>query len=150
METAETFFPQPAVDAALVRLTPRKTIAFATFILYEMVNVFNCRSERHSLLKVGIFSNKWLILGVLGSLLLMVFAIQIPFTGAFFHTTPLTIHDWSVALATSIIIFVAVEIWKALNLWREKRRKDILQHAPNIQEIREQFHHLLNIRSTFQ
>ena len=64
-----------------------------------------------------------MILGVLGSLLLMVFAIQIPFTGAFFHTTSLTIHDWSVALATSIIIFVAVEIWKALNLWREKRKK---------------------------
>ena len=82
METAETFFPQPAVDAALVRLKPRKTIAFAMFILYEMVNIFNCRSERHSLLKVGIFSNKWLILGVLGSLLLMVLAIQIPFTGA--------------------------------------------------------------------
>ena len=41
METAEIFFPQPSVDAALVRLRPGKTIAFATFILYEMVNVFN-------------------------------------------------------------------------------------------------------------
>lgn len=96
-------------------LKKAQTMVFATFILYEMLNVFNCRSERHSLLRVGIFSNKWLILGVICSLVLMVFAIQIPFTGAFFHTTPLTIHDWSVALATSITIFVAVEVWKGFS-----------------------------------
>jgi Ca2+-transporting ATPase len=92
-----------------------RTMVFATFILYEMINAFNCRSERHSLLRVGILSNKWLILGVIGSLLLTVFAIQIPFTGQFFHTVPLTRLDWSIAIATSITIFVAVEVWKAVS-----------------------------------
>ncbi len=99
-----------------------QTMAFTTFLLYEVINAFNCRSERHSVLRVGIFSNKWLILGVIGSLILMVFAIQIPFTGRFFHTTPLTILDWSIALATSFTILIAVEIWKALNLWRGGRK----------------------------
>ena len=96
-------------------LRKAQTMVFATFILYEMINAFNCRSERHSVLRVGIGSNKWLIFGVIGSIILMVIAIQIPFTGAFFHTTPLTILDWSIALATSITIFVVVEVWKALN-----------------------------------
>jgi Ca2+-transporting ATPase len=91
-----------------------QSMVFATFILYEMINAFNCRSERHSLARVGIFSNKWLILGVIGSLLLMIFAIQIPFTGRFFHTIPLTGLDWCIALATGITIFIAVELWKAL------------------------------------
>ncbi|MDI6810393.1 MAG: cation-transporting P-type ATPase [archaeon] len=96
-------------------LKKAQTMVFATFILYEMINAFNARSERHSLLRVGVFSNKWLILGVIGSLLLMVFAIQIPFTGRFFHTVPLTGLDWGIALATSITIFIAVEVWKALS-----------------------------------
>jgi Ca2+-transporting ATPase len=104
-------------------LKKAQTMVFATLIFYEMINAFNCRSERHSVLRVGIGSNKWLILGVIGSLLLMVFAIQIPVVGQFFHTTPLTILDWSIALATSFTIFFAVEVWKALNLWREKGNK---------------------------
>lgn len=90
-------------------------MVFATFILYEMINAFNCRSERHSVLSVGLFSNKWLIGGVLASLLLMLFAVQLPFTGRFFHTVPLTLLDWLVAFATSMTIFLAVEVWKALS-----------------------------------
>ncbi|MDI6885234.1 MAG: HAD-IC family P-type ATPase [archaeon] len=100
---------------ASTELAKAQSMVFATFILYEMINAFNARSERHSLLRVGVFSNKWLILGVIGSLLLMVFAIQIPFTGRFFHTVPLTGLDWGIALATSITIFIAVEVWKALS-----------------------------------
>ena len=101
---------------ARTELAKAQSMVFATFILYEMINAFNARSERHSLLRVGVLSNKWLILGVLGSLLLMVFAIQIPFTGRFFHTVPLTGLDWGIALATSITIFIAVEVWKAVNM----------------------------------
>jgi Ca2+-transporting ATPase len=100
---------------ARTELAKAQSMVFATFILYEMINAFNARSERHSLLRVGVFSNKWLILGVLGSLLLMVFAIQIPVTGRFFHTVPLTGLDWGIALATSSTIFIAVEVWKAVS-----------------------------------
>ena len=105
-----------------VDVSKAQTMAFATFVLFEVINAFNCRSEKHSLLSVGIFSNKWLILAVIGSLMLLVFAIQVPFTGHFFHTTPLSLLDWGLALATGFSIFVAVEVWKALNLWRERRR----------------------------
>jgi len=93
-----------------------QSMVFATFILFEMLNAFNCRSERLSLIRVGLLSNKWLILGVVGSLLLMIFAIQLPFTGRFFHTVPLTPVDWGIALATSTTIFIAVEVWKALSI----------------------------------
>ncbi|MBE0516458.1 MAG: cation-translocating P-type ATPase [Methanophagales archaeon] len=109
-------------------LKKAQTMVFATFILYEMINAFNARSERHSLLRVGVFSNKWLIFGVLCSLLLMVFAIQIPVTGRFFHTVPLTGLDWGIALATSITIFIAVEVWKAVsNTFSFNKRKPVLK-----------------------
>ncbi len=89
-----------------------QTMVFATFILYEIFNAFNCRSDRHSLLTMG--HNKWLIAGVMGSLLMTCVAIQVPFTGRFFHTVPLSGTDWCIALATGITILLAVEAWKAL------------------------------------
>ena len=105
-----------------VDVNKAQTMVFATLILYEAFNAFNCRSERHSLLRIGIFSNKWLILGVMGSLMLMVLAIQVPFTGRFFHTVRLTSFDWGIALATGVTIFFAVEVWKALKKCGFKRR----------------------------
>ncbi|MCD6203947.1 MAG: cation-translocating P-type ATPase [Methanophagales archaeon] len=97
-----------------VDVNKAQTMVFATLIFYEAFNAFNCRSERHSLLRIGIFANKWLILGVMGSLMLMLLAIQMPYTGRFFHTVPLTFIDWCIALATGITVMVAVELWKVL------------------------------------
>ncbi|RZN41048.1 MAG: cation-translocating P-type ATPase [Methanophagales archaeon ANME-1-THS] len=112
-------------DGAEGMVKKAQSMVFATFILYEMINAFNCRSERYSLVRVGILSNKWLVGGVISSLLLMIFAIQLPFTGRFFHTVPLTRVDWGIALATSTTIFIAVEVWKAcvtlFRLTKDKR-----------------------------
>lgn len=97
-------------DAAKVQ-----SMVFATFILYECFNAFNARSERHSLLRIGVLSNKWLILCVIASLMLMLVAIQTPFAERIFGTEPLTALDWAIALATSTTVFIAVEVWKALS-----------------------------------
>ncbi|RLG33161.1 hypothetical protein DRN80_05060, partial [Methanosarcinales archaeon] len=40
--------------------------------------------------------------------------IQVPFTGRFFHTVPLTCIEWCVAIATGTTILVAVELWKVI------------------------------------
>ncbi len=94
----------------LPEVAKARTMVFATLILYEMVNAFNCRSERHSLFRVGILTNRWLILGVMASLVLMVVAVQ--FGSQFFHTVPLTVVDWCIAGATGVTVCVAVELWK--------------------------------------
>lgn len=101
-------------------LPKAQTMVFATFILFELLNAFNCRSERLSLFRVGAFSNRWLILGVIGSLLLMLVAIQLPVVAHYFHSVPLSSREWALAFGTSLSIFVAVEFWKALQtVWRK-------------------------------
>jgi Ca2+-transporting ATPase len=95
-------------------LPKAQTMVFATFILFELLNAFNCRSERLSLFRVGACSNRWLILGVMGSLLLMLLAIQLPVVAHYFHSVPLTGREWGLAFGTSLTIFLAVEGWKAL------------------------------------
>ncbi len=106
-----------------IHMKKAQTMVFATLIFYEVFNAFNCRSERYSLLSIGIFSNKWLILGVMGSLMLMVLAIQVPFTGRFFHTVPLTCIEWCVAIAIGTTILVAVELWKVIFRIGIRKRK---------------------------
>jgi Ca2+-transporting ATPase len=102
-------------------LPKAQTMVFATFILYELINAFNCRSERLSLFRVGAFSNRWLILGVIGSLLLLLFAVQLPVIAQYFHSVPLSGREWGLAFGTSLSIFLAVELWKALKTaWRKK------------------------------
>ncbi|MBN1455229.1 MAG: cation-translocating P-type ATPase [Methanomicrobia archaeon] len=99
-------------------LSKAQTMVFATFILYELINAFNCRSARLSLFRVGILSNRWLILGVIGSLLLLLFAVQLPVIAQFFHSAPLSGREWGLALGTSISIFIIVELYKAVKARR--------------------------------
>lgn len=96
----------------LQNLTKAQTMVFATFILYEMINAFICRSDKDSLAKIEFFSNKWLILGVIGSILLMLLVIQIPLIGQFFYMVPLSLMDWCTALLTALTIIITTEIFK--------------------------------------
>lgn len=108
------YLPNPVIENSM-GLIKAQTMVFATFILYEMINAFICRSDRDSLVKIGFFSNKWLILGVIGSVLLMFLVIQIPFIGQFFHMIPLTLTDWCTALLTAVTLIVTTEVFKALS-----------------------------------
>lgn len=100
----------------LQNLTKAQTMVFATFILYEMINAFICRSDKYSLAKIEFFSNKWLILGVIGSILLMLLVIQIHFIGQFFYMVPLSLMDWCTALLIALTIIITTEIFKAFSV----------------------------------
>lgn len=52
-----------------------RTMAFATLILFELFNAFNSRSLEHSLFRIGAFSNKKLIVAIIGSVAAMLAAI---------------------------------------------------------------------------
>jgi len=87
-------------------------MVLVTIILFEMVNAFNSRSERCSIFKLGWFSNKWLVWAVLSSLSLMVLALFVPYLALLFHTVPLRLNDWIVALGISCSALVFVELHK--------------------------------------
>jgi len=108
------YLPNTILDDSF-GMSKAQTMVFATFILYEMVNAFICRSDRYSLTKIEFFSNKWLILGVLGSILLMLLVIQMPFIGKFFHMVPLNLIDWCTALLTAVTLIITTEVFKAFS-----------------------------------
>lgn len=99
-----------------------QTMVFTVLCLSQMGHVFAIRSDYASLFKQGLFSNKPLLLAILITLFLQLAVIYVPFLQPVFHTVPLTWAELGIAFALSTIVFIAVEIEKAVRRNRYKVR----------------------------
>jgi Ca2+-transporting ATPase len=111
------FNPRQLSDPGQI-LTQAQTMVFVTLILAELVNAFNCRSDIHSLFTVGLFTNRFLLIGVLLSLVIMVAVITWDPLAEIFRVTPLAWVDWLLAAGLSLTILPVVEVTK----WLLRRR----------------------------
>lgn len=89
-----------------------RTLVFTTAIVFELLFVFNCRSESNPFWKVNPFSNKLLVAAVLLGLLLQIAIIYTPFFNSVFKTVPLGWFDWLViVLLSSTGLFLLPKIF---------------------------------------
>lgn len=89
-----------------------RTVALCTLVMSQLFHVFECRSERSSIFKLGIFSNMYLIYATLSSLIMLVVVIYIPYLKFIFATKSLNISEWFIVLAfSSIISLISALIW---------------------------------------
>ena len=95
-------------------LAKARTMAFATMVFFQLWNVFNMRSFRLSLFKLGVFSNKYIIGSLIASVLLMVLIIQSNFGQTLFSIEALSVREWLVAATIGLSVFVAGEAWKLM------------------------------------
>lgn len=70
-----------------------QTIAFSTLVVAQLIHVFDCRSEK-SIFARNLFENRYLILAVLSSMLLLLVVIYFPPIQPIFHTVSLSVVDW--------------------------------------------------------
>lgn len=89
-----------------------RTYAFAALIFSELLRAYTSRSEVHSVFRIGIFSNKYMIGGTLLSFLLLLAVIYVPYLRTVFDTVLLTTGDWAVITAFGLIPFIAAETSK--------------------------------------
>lgn len=89
-----------------------QTIVFTVLTLSQMSHVLAIRSERESLFRQGIGSNRPLLGAVLLTFFLQMATIYIPFLNPVFKTEPLSGGELMLCLVLSSVIFVAVEIEK--------------------------------------
>ena len=97
-----------------------RTMAFTTLMLFQLFNVFNCRSTWRSAFS-GFFENTWLIGAVALSLFTHVIVIYVPVLQTAFHTVPLTISDWLVATGVSATLLIGMELAKIVLRKRDAR-----------------------------
>jgi Ca2+-transporting ATPase len=89
-----------------------RTVAFTTLILAELIRAYSSRSERFSVIKLGVFSNKSMVTATFVSLLLLLIVIYVPFLEPIFKTYALQLIDWAVIIVLCLVPLLAGEINK--------------------------------------
>jgi Ca2+-transporting ATPase len=96
-----------------------QTMVFTTLTLAQMALALALRSDRDSVFRVGLLTNKPLLGAVALTVALQLALIYLPFLQDVFHTTPLAAEDLALSLALSGLVLGAVEGEK----WLRRRRQ---------------------------
>ncbi|MCE5266110.1 MAG: cation-translocating P-type ATPase [Deltaproteobacteria bacterium] len=98
-----------------------QTMAFITLCTSELLRAFTARSEHHSIFKIGVFSNPWMVWAAGGSFILVLLVTYVPFLQPFFDTIPLTVGDWFFMAPFFFASPVAMELIKIYIRHRKRR-----------------------------
>jgi P-type Ca2+ transporter type 2C len=99
---------------ARMSLEHAQTMAFCAVAAFEWFMAFSARSDEHTILKIGIFRNRALLISISLAVILQLAAVYVPFLQTAFHTVPLGWGDWGVILAASGGLFLLEEARKAV------------------------------------
>ena len=91
--------------------TYARTMAFTTLMMFQLFNVYNCRSGWRSAFS-GFFDNKWLLGAVALSLCTQLIVIYIPVLQTAFRTAALSAFDWLISTSVAATLLVLMELVK--------------------------------------
>ena len=100
-----------------------QTMTFAVFIVFQLFNVLNCRSNEQSVFELGLFSNRAINLALVISGALLLFFVQladisIPIIGIeignLLSTTTLQAYDWGIIVLVASGVFAIEEFRKMI------------------------------------
>ena len=97
------------------------TMTQAGIVVSQFFNSFAVRTQEQSVLKVGVFSNKPLVLAGLFGLAFMSCISYLPALQAVFNTAPLSLTDWLILVAFGALLLAAEEARKAVVRARKRR-----------------------------
>jgi Ca2+-transporting ATPase len=93
-----------------------QTVAFGTWMVGHIFLALNYRSEKESLLHIGLFSNKVMIIWGLVVALTLFFGTNLSFVHDMLKITSLSLENWILILAVSVIATFWMELRKLLQL----------------------------------
>ena len=105
------------------RFIHAQTMTLSVFIMFQLFNVMNCRSQEESIFSLGAFSNKAINIAFLASFGLLLFFVQlanvsIPLTnieiGGLLSTKVLSMSDWGIIIAVAFSVLVIEEFRKLI------------------------------------
>jgi Ca2+-transporting ATPase len=104
--------PGPDAEAGVASIA--STMAFTTFVLFQMVNLLNARSDRSSVFTRRTLRNRWLWGSLALVLALQVGVVHVGFLQGLFDTTSLSLEQWFVCAAVASSVLWVEEIRKAV------------------------------------
>jgi P-type Ca2+ transporter type 2C len=88
------------------------TMTLATVVATQIGNLFANRTERASVLKIGLFTNPMVWLGIVSEVVLILLLAYVPFFQQTFSTAPLPPENWLFLLLATPILLIVDEIYK--------------------------------------
>jgi magnesium-transporting ATPase (P-type) len=113
----------PLAPAGTLAYQTATTMTLAGIVAAQVGAVFACRTDRASILTVGLFRNRLVLLGVAIELGLLALLVYVPWLQGVFHTAPLGPREWAFAFAWAPLLLLADEGRKALLRRRARRRE---------------------------
>ncbi len=98
-----------------------ETMAFVTLSLCELFRAYTVRSEKVSIFRIGVFSNKWMQYAVGLSIALLLIVCAVPFLQPIFNTHFLAAREWAIVVGLALIPAVSEEITKLFLRLRDRR-----------------------------
>jgi len=86
-----------------------QTMVFTVLCFTQLGNALAIRSEKESLFKIGLFSNRAMLGALLLSFGLQMATIYVPYLNPIFRTVPLSFNELMITIAVSSVVFFAVE-----------------------------------------
>ncbi|MDV8001752.1 cation-translocating P-type ATPase [Rhodococcus sp. IEGM 1408] len=97
------------------------TLAYATFVFYQVFNLMNVRSTNGSVFSRDMAHNVPIWVALAAVPLLLVAVVEVPFLQGIFDTTSLHADEWLLALAVASSILWLEELRKIGVRWRSRR-----------------------------
>jgi len=79
------------------------TIAFTTFVMFQIFNAFNCRAKSNE-------KNNFFYIAIAASFILQLLVIYLPYLQIIFRTTAIGIFDWILLLLVSATILISEKV----------------------------------------
>lgn len=93
------------------------TLVLTLLVVFQWFNAWNCRSDKNSAF-YQFWSNRYMVVALLGALALHLFAIYNPFMNKVLRVVPLDKSDWMMIIMIGVSILLVEEIRKSINNYR--------------------------------
>jgi magnesium-transporting ATPase (P-type) len=91
-----------------------QTMTVTTVVLFQIFYLMSCRSLRGSVLRIGLFSNPTVYVGIAALLALQAAFVHLPVMNALFGSAPISPAEWARAALTSAVVLPVVALEKRL------------------------------------
>jgi magnesium-transporting ATPase (P-type) len=95
------------------------TIVMAGIMAGQLGNLFSARSSSESAFRMSPFRNKWLLVGILSQVVILLVLVYVPIFHPLFSTAPLSLTDWMFLYGIAPLVLLIEESRKIVRrrLW---------------------------------